>query len=136
METMPRPRRSLSKNIRAVVGSVKPSIQTVSSTSEEPSVMSGSPSQVEMQTQAAVRLFLKRAEKITATQVTRREYGEAYPLAFDVEVPDLWSEAANQVYTLRGDLFRKYPHAQLEIEVRGKREGGKAVTKTEPHGEQ
>ena len=136
METMLRPRRTLSKNNRPVAGSIKPSIQTVSSTNEEPSVMSDSPSQAEIQTQAAVRLLLKRAGKITTTQVIRRERGEAYPVAFDVEVPDLWSKTADQVYTLRGDLFRKYPHAQIEIEVRGKREGSKAVTEIEPHREQ
>ena len=47
----------------------------------------------------------------------RRVYGEFSPLAFTVEVPDLWSEAADQVYTLRGDLYRKYPVAEIEDDV-------------------
>lgn len=133
MITKPKPKRYFVKGERGLTGikaTANVSAQPVSPVNNGVSVLSGTPSQAEMQTQAATRLILRRIEKITDAQIVRRGNGEIYPLAFVVEVPDLWSEAADQVYTLRGDLYRKYPAAEIEIEVRGRREsGGDAATR-------
>ena len=134
MITKPKPKRSFMKGERRLTGlkaTANMSAQPVSPVNNGLSVMPGAPSQAEMQTQAATRLFLRRIEKITDAQIVRRGNGEIYPLAFAVKVPGLWSEAADQVYILRGDLYRKYLAAEIESEVRGKRESGSATNRME-----
>lgn len=47
-----------------------------------------------------------------------------------VEVPNLRSEAADQVYMLRRDLFRKYPDARLDVRLSAIHHGDADTTLT------
>jgi hypothetical protein len=80
--------------------------------------------QTETQTQIANRLFRERAEKIADAEVTIYAGETEWEPLFLVVVPELRSEAARQIYKLRGDLYRKYSEANLNVEVRGRRERG------------
>ncbi len=82
------------------------------------------PTLTETQTQTANRIFREKAEQIPdAEMMIRRGENEWEPI-YLIVVPELRSEAAHGVYKLRGDLYRKYPKANLNVEVRGRRELG------------
>lgn len=129
METQVKPGRYFPKPGRRLTGK-KAAEQTpakpASPADNGPSGTLGTPSPTlpETQTQLANRIFRERAEKIAdAEMMVRRGENEWEPI-YLILVPELRSEAAHRVYKLRGDLYRKYPEAILNVEVRGRRELG------------
>ena len=134
MQTKPRPKRCLTKSRRVLPSkqaAVTPASSAASGENRQSATATLALPQADAQTQAAVRLFLRQIGNIADARIVRRGNGEIYQQAFTVEVPDLWSEAADQVYTLRGDVYRKYPASQLEIEICGRREFSAALSGTQ-----
>ena len=83
-----------------------------------------SPPLLKTQTQIANRIFRQRAKKIPDTEIeVRTGENEGEPI-YVILVPEFRSEASRRIYKLQSDLYRKYPEANLNVEVRGRRELG------------
>ena len=78
----------------------------------------------ETQTQIANRTFRQQAAKIADAEMTVYAGENEWEPLFLIVLPELRSEAARRIYKLRSDLYRKYPEANLNVEVRGRRERG------------
>jgi len=75
-------------------------------------------------TERAVNEFRERAKDISGVLAVRTLGGSDSTDQFVlVEVPDLRSTAADRIYMLHRDLFRKYPDARLDVRVSAVRHG-------------
>ncbi len=127
METQLKPGRYFPKPERRRTGK-KAAEQTpaksASPADDGQSVASGTPAPVlaETQTQIANRIFRERAVKIGDASMTLRAGENEWEPIYRIEVPEIRSEAFYKIVKLRGDLYRKYPDAIINIEFRPRRE--------------
>lgn len=70
------------------------------------------------ETEQVIRTFLERVQEITGILGVRAHGGnDLADQSFVIEVDDLRSPAANNVYNLRRDLLRKHRNARLDVRV-------------------
>jgi hypothetical protein len=76
-------------------------------------------------TELAIRLFSYSIRRLSGVLSIRENTGSSpSERSFLITVPSLFDTAVDKIYRLRGDVFRKYPKAKLEVQVLGKREMG------------
>lgn len=124
METKAKPGGYVPKGRRGLAGkkAAEAAVQTVTSADNRHVVGMVASAPTETQTQIANRLFRERAEKIADAEVTIQAGENEWEPVFLILVPELRSEAARKIIKLRGDLYRKYPESNLNVEIRGRRE--------------
>ena len=77
-------------------------------------------------TEKAIANFQALVERIPGVLAVRVSGGQQLnEKRFVVVVPSLFDEATRGIYELRGNLFRKFPTANLDVRVEGIREGGR-----------